>query len=156
MSSIGSLGLDSIIVFCVISCMGQRGVFAGYWCPPRAIISTAPGCTKELLCQKYALLKKNKQPTRSLSLIVSQLRAHYRCTTTTTTAVWPGHTANNTAIRARTLLLLLYHHCCCMYTYRRECTTPTKLSLPCATALPRVGHGLTMSQGRILQQSRGW
>ena len=47
-------------------------------------------------------------------------------------------------IRAHTLLL--YHHCC-MYTYRRECTTPTKFSLPWATSLPRTGHSPTMSQG---------
>ena len=43
------------------------------------------------------------------------------------------------------------HCCCCMYRYHREYTTPTKLSLTCATALLRVGHGLTMSEGRILE-----
>ena len=34
---------------------------------------------------------------------------------------------------------------CYMCTYRRECTTATKkLSLPCVTALPRSGYGLTL------------
>ena len=51
--------------------------------PSRVIISTAPRCTKKLLCKKYALLKKNKQPKSSSSLLVHQLRAHYFCTTTT-------------------------------------------------------------------------
>ncbi|CAM9365887.1 unnamed protein product, partial [Ascophyllum nodosum] len=106
------------------------------------------------ICKKYALLKKTKQPTSSSPL--PELRAHDYCTTTATAVplllsaadVWPVRTANNAAIRACTLRLYLH---CCMYTYRRECTTPTKLSLPRATALPRVTHGLTMSQGRILE-----
>ena len=34
--------------------------------------------------------------------------------------------------------------------------TSTKLSLPCAMAFPRIGHGPAMSQGRILEKSKGW
>ena len=32
--------------------------------------------------------------------------------------------------------------------------TSTKLSLPCAMAFPRIGHGPAMSQGRILEKSK--
>ena len=128
------------------------------------VISTAPCYTKKLLCKKYAPSKKNKQPTSSSSLLVSQPRAHY-CCTTATTDVWPVRAANNAAIRACTNLMSRMNgkkththtlYCCtttavCMYTCRRECTTPKKLPLSCAMALPRVRHGLTMSQGRILE-----
>ena len=95
----------------------------------RVIISTAPCCTKKLLCKKYTLLKKTKQPKSSLSLLVHQQRAHYYCTTTYyTTSGCPTRTANNAAVRAYTLLL--YHHCC-MYTYCFKYIMPTKLSPPC-------------------------
>jgi hypothetical protein len=40
----------------------------------RAIISTAPCCAKKLLCKKYALLKKSKQPKMSSSRLVHQLQ----------------------------------------------------------------------------------
>ena len=57
----------------------MRGYFLFYY----SLKSTAPFSTKKLLCKKYALLKKTKQPKSSPSLLVYQLRgAHYYCTTT--------------------------------------------------------------------------
>ena len=104
----------------------------------------SPVLHQEASLQKRCALEKNQA---AIKLIISS------CTPTTsalllylycTTAVWPVRTANNAAIRACTLLLYLHHHCC-TYTYRCKCNTHTKLSLPCAMALPRVGHSLTMS-----------
>ena len=118
----------------------------GYWCPPRVIISTAPCCTKKLInLQKICAILENNQSAHKLitSLFGSQVRAHYYycsscCTTIIIISVWPVPTINIcTTIRARTLLLLLYPHCCK------------------SMALARVGHVLTMTLGRILEQSRG-
>ena len=77
MSRIGSLGLDSTLR-CFMH--GDEVLSQGIDAP--RILSTALCCTKKLLCEKYALLKKTMQPTSSSSLLVSQPRAHYRCTTT--------------------------------------------------------------------------
>ena len=131
MSGVGSLGLDSTL----------RYLMHGTKCWHRVLVHLSsyidcPVLHQEASLQKICALEKKQAANK-----------HY-CCTDTTSAVWPVRTANNAAMQARTLLL--YHHCC-MYTYRRQCTTPTELSLPCATALPRVGRGLTMSQGRILE-----
>ena len=141
MSNIGSLELDITLRYFMHGTKSCHRVLV----PPSSHMD-CPVLHQEASMLKTCALEIPKQPTSSSFLIVSQLRAHYCCTTT---AVWPVRTANNAAIRVRTLLLC--HHCF-MYTYRRERTTPTKLSLPRATALPRVGHGLTMSKGRFLDE----
>ena len=99
MSAIGSLGLDSTLRYFM---QGTNYLMPKVMvAPSRVTISTAPCCTKKLLCKKYALLKKTEQPKSSKFLPVHQLRAHYYCTTTyCTTAVWSVRTANNAAIRA--------------------------------------------------------
>ena len=65
MSGIGSLGLDS--TFLRYFRHEWQSVVTDIGAPLElfVIISTAPCCTKKLLCKKYALLKGNKQQTSS-------------------------------------------------------------------------------------------
>ena len=79
-------GLDSTLRYFMMGTLSQVMV-----APSRVIISTAPCCTKKLLCKKYALLKKTKQPKSSSFLPVHQLPAHY------------------------------YYYCCMACTYCQQC-----------------------------------
>ena len=92
--------------------------------PSRVVMSTAPCCTKKLLCKKYALLKKTSSQEAHLFLYTN-----YERTTTvpllTILLLLYGLYVLPTMLRYERALLL-YHHCC-MYAYRCRCIIPTKL-----------------------------
>ena len=140
MSGTGSLRLDSTLRYFM---HGTKCCHRRIGAPLELLVmSTAPCCTKKLLCKKYALLKKtSSQQVQPLSLY-----PNYERFADVPLLLYDLYVLS---------IMLRYERAlhCCMYTFCRECTTPTKLSLPCTTGLARIGHGLTMSQGRILEQS---
>ena len=129
------------IVLSVISFV-EQSVVTVYWYPPRVKSTAAVCCTKKLFCKKICALEINRAANKLIiSRCILSTSAHYCCTTTTTavcirTAVnvphpqtsrhhdLPIRTANNTAIRARTLLM--YHD---YYYYTAVCIR-TSVNVP--------------------------
>ena len=112
----------------------------------RAIISTAPCCAKKLLCKKYALLKKSKQPKMSPSRLVHQLQPPCWSTEQHRQSQTQHIDKKSWYTVARKIAVQQLRGKLRYRSWDENCR---------ATALPRVGHGLTLSQGRILEQSRG-